>query len=313
VATGLEVVQALQEPPADRMTGEQRAALSNMPDVLGALGQSIFTDEGVFSRPLLNTAVENSVGDPLKRGVFLGTMQKEVQDSGPINEVHYNNPYQITSPGFHSPAWIPRLQRDGLLDSQMNPTPLYSGENVFNSVYANRGGNGNFASGDGDRYRGRGLIQLTFKDNYEAVNEILKDNGVDVDIVSNPDLVNDPRYALPVAMAYLQHAGLEDETLTELGPEKLNNIVNSGAPTSIARERWGYIVDSLRDAGQDELAESMSYRDEFEAQETVGATADGVIGPNTIRAMREWLNQNNIEIPDGATRYDLVELVNRNS
>ena len=39
-------------------------------------------------------------------------------------------------------------------------------ERIANRVYANRMGNGNEASGDGYRYCGRGLIQLTGKDNY---------------------------------------------------------------------------------------------------------------------------------------------------
>jgi putative chitinase len=39
-------------------------------------------------------------------------------------------------------------------------------ERIANRIYANRMGNGNEASGDGYRYCGRGLIQLTGKDNY---------------------------------------------------------------------------------------------------------------------------------------------------
>lgn len=40
-------------------------------------------------------------------------------------------------------------------------------EKLANKVYAGRYGNGNEASGDGWRFRGRGWVQLTFRDNYE--------------------------------------------------------------------------------------------------------------------------------------------------
>lgn len=45
---------------------------------------------------------------------------------------------------------------------------------IANYVYANRMGNGNEASGDGWRFLGRGLIQLTGKDNYEAFAESIE-------------------------------------------------------------------------------------------------------------------------------------------
>ena len=60
-------------------------------------------------------------------------------------------------------------------------------EKIANVIYANRMGNGNIASGDGWKYRGRGLIQLTGKGNYE---EFSKDFDLD-DVMKNPDLVSD--------------------------------------------------------------------------------------------------------------------------
>jgi len=63
-------------------------------------------------------------------------------------------------------------------------------EAIANKVYASRMGNGDEESGDGFAYRGRGLIQLTGRDNYRACGD---DLGVDLE--SDPDLVSTPQFA----------------------------------------------------------------------------------------------------------------------
>ena len=57
-------------------------------------------------------------------------------------------------------------------------------EAIGNRVYANRMGNGDENSGDGYKYRGRGYIQLTGKNNYEAFSKFIGE-----DCIENPDLV----------------------------------------------------------------------------------------------------------------------------
>jgi len=57
-------------------------------------------------------------------------------------------------------------------------------EKIANKVYASRMGNGAEASGDGFKFRGRGFIQLTGKDNYTAFGK-----SVGIDIAAQPDLV----------------------------------------------------------------------------------------------------------------------------
>lgn len=56
---------------------------------------------------------------------------------------------------------------------------------IANIVYANRMGNGPAASGDGWKYRGRGVVQLTGKDNYTRFQKWLGDP----EILSNPDKI----------------------------------------------------------------------------------------------------------------------------
>jgi putative chitinase len=64
-------------------------------------------------------------------------------------------------------------------------------ERIASRVYASRMGNGDEASREGWKYRGRGLIQLTGKDNYTAFSKFMEDP----DILENPDKVSEPEYA----------------------------------------------------------------------------------------------------------------------
>ncbi|HUF69272.1 MAG TPA: glycoside hydrolase family 19 protein [Longimicrobiales bacterium] len=70
-------------------------------------------------------------------------------------------------------------------------------ERIANRVYANRMGNGDEASGDGWKYRGRGLIQLTGRDNYKAFAQWVGDDR----IIDDPDLVS-CEYAVHSAVFY---------------------------------------------------------------------------------------------------------------
>jgi putative chitinase len=58
-------------------------------------------------------------------------------------------------------------------------------EKIANLVYASRMGNGDEASGDGYKFRGRGALQLTGKSNYQAFSDYMKKP----EIMDNPDLV----------------------------------------------------------------------------------------------------------------------------
>lgn len=71
-------------------------------------------------------------------------------------------------------------------------------EQIANIVYSNRMGNGNEQSGDGYKYRGRGIFQLTGKDNYKAFNDFV--NVPDVDFLNNPEKVNENEYAILSAL-----------------------------------------------------------------------------------------------------------------
>ena len=98
-------------------------------------------------------------------------------------------------------------------------------QKIANKVYASRMGNGNEASGEGFKFRGRGYIQLTGKENYTAFGKAINE-----DILSNPDKVAST-YALLSAAWFFSKNGLHrmaDEGATDAVVTKITKRVNGG-------------------------------------------------------------------------------------
>lgn len=74
---------------------------------------------------------------------------------------------------------------------------------IANRVYANRMGNGSEASGEGWKYRGRGFIQITGKENYFRLA-----NDTDLDCLKNPDLLLEESNAMLSALWFWNLKGL---------------------------------------------------------------------------------------------------------
>ena len=302
VATDLQV---MQPPVADTvsrpLTSQERTSLSDRGSEITSSQMSPIVDStGSFDNTELQSSISDSIRNPIKQALLKGSVEVETGGLGPVSENYY--PYRQAA---LSSAWKRRMDADGL-------GPNASGVEIFNSVYANRNGNGNYASGDGNNFRGRGLIQITGRNTYQGVQDILEEQGVDINIITNPDLVNDPKYALPVAIAFLEFAGLDDASAETMTTKKLNNKINSGAGRDIAEDRWEEVVDVLRAAGMTTKANEFELRNEYAAQQRAGTPVDGSIGPNSRTAMRNYLANQNVPVPQGITDDELVVLVNKN-
>ena len=98
-------------------------------------------------------------------------------------------------------------------------------EKIANLVYASRMGNGPEQSGDGFKYRGRGYIQLTGKDNYTAFGKAINEN-----IAATPDLVA-TQYPLLSAAWFFNKNGLHKLADKGATPEVVTMVtkrVNGG-------------------------------------------------------------------------------------
>ena len=117
-------------------------------------------------------------------------------------------------------------------------------EKIANRVYADRMGNGNEASGDGWKYRGRGALQLTGKSNYEAFAKYLDKP----EIMTNPDLVS-TTYAFESAMFFFDRnklwsicdKGVNDAAILEL-TKRINGGTNGlDHRKQLTNKYFGYV------------------------------------------------------------------------
>jgi putative chitinase len=141
----------------------------------------------------LNAAMEKyAINTPLRQAYFLGQIAVE---SGHLSVVEEALSYGADRLMV---VWPSRFPTMGVaMQYARQPAKL------ANQVYGNRMGNGAPETGDGYRYRGRGLKQLTGKDNYTAYQA---SSGKPV--VSNPDLLLQPEAAADSAGWFWSKNGL---------------------------------------------------------------------------------------------------------
>jgi putative chitinase len=110
----------------------------------------------------------------------------------------------------------------GTLEESYSRNP----EKIANRVYASRMGNGAETSGDGWKFRGRGALQLTGKDNYKAFSDYLKKP----EIMTNPDLVA-TTYSFESAMFFFDRNKLWsicDQGINDAAILALTKRINGG-------------------------------------------------------------------------------------
>ncbi|SCB30181.1 glycoside hydrolase family 19 protein [Rhizobium lusitanum] len=115
-------------------------------------------------------------------------------------------------------------------------------QRIANHAYANRMGNGNEASGDGWRNRGRGFVQITGHDNYAKFSKILG-----IDLVGNPDLALSDDIAAKIIVI-----GMRDGIFTG---HKLSNYFEPGSADWVGAR---YIVN-----GQDKAQQIANFGRQF--------------------------------------------------
>jgi putative chitinase len=160
---------------------------------------------GVFVSVLEAAMARFHIISPVRQAAFIAQCGHESQQLTKLSEsLYYKDAERVArlfKYGFD-------LNRNGRVDpAEIEDARGYlrDSEKMANRVYADRMGNGSEASGDGYRYRGRGLIQITGRDNYRLCGKAL-----DLPLLDRPELLEQPEYAALSAAWYWWDRGLND-------------------------------------------------------------------------------------------------------
>ena len=132
---------------------------------LGAcIGNNPYVEQ--WTNALNKILPDYSIDTPERVAAFIA---QSAHESGNFTALHENLNYRAETLRKVFPKYFPTDEIAQQYASQPNKAEL-----IANRVYANRMGNGPEALGDGFRYCGRGLIQLTGKSNYQAFAESIE-------------------------------------------------------------------------------------------------------------------------------------------
>ena len=160
--------------------------------------------------PLNETFEKYEINTSKRQACFIGQCMHE---SGGFKFLHENLNYSAKALMATWPSRFPNIE----VASEYERKP----EKIADKVYGGR--MGNTEDGDGRKYIGRGLIQLTGKDNYKAASDALGE-----DLVANPQLVEEPRFAALTAGWFWNKKGL-NALADAMDVETMTKRINGGS------------------------------------------------------------------------------------
>lgn len=242
---GTETINAIEE-------FQRRVLRMNMPDgrvdpggrTLQALsGQQPLgmpvTPAGSFDAGLVASGITNPIAQANAKAVLKalkdnGITSKRAQ-ANILAQVNAECGFLPRSEGNYSAATLLKLYGPGQTRNKVRFATLAEAqavvnqgpEAVFEKIYGGRMGND--AAGDGYKYRGRGYIQLTGKDNYRRIGTAIGES-----LVTEPDRANDPGVATKVLLNFLGVSAANQTSLEDIN--KVNAKVGpAGSPAARAK------------------------------------------------------------------------------
>lgn len=178
-------------------------------------------DPSMWSRVLAAEGAKYGINTPLRFAAWLAQCGHE---SAEFNTVRENLSYSARALMKTWPARFPTIESTKLYERQP--------ETLANFVYSNRLGNGDTSTGDGWRFRGGGLIQLTGRANYLAAGV-----AIEQPLMQQPQKIETKEVAARTAAWFWKTHGCNE--LADTGSfGRITQVINGGM--NGAGERLAY-------------------------------------------------------------------------
>lgn len=166
----------------------------------------------------------------LRRAHFFAQVRQEVGDSFSITRENLNYKAKVLKSGDPF-SYFAEHQDEAEIYGRVegkNGHPANQ-EAIANRAYSNKFGNGNIESGDGWRYRGGGILQVTFKDNYDGINKTIKKQHPAFNTTITPENISNIRESVISAMAFWYSKSLNEKAdagTTKKTVDSITEIIN---------------------------------------------------------------------------------------
>jgi putative chitinase len=205
----------MRKSPYFSRTGGGRGGRMTLEELTLAVPHARYSDCQRFAGPMDAAMTRYAITTPARIAAFLAQCAHESAELR-LTEENLNYPWQALRT-----TWPSHFSRVAIA-KRYHQQP----EKIANYVYALRGGNGSVESGAGWRFRGRGLIQITFRGTYAAYAAAIGDPTV----LSEPDQVAEPTHAALSAAWYWHSRDLN--TLADYDDElhfhQITHRINGG-------------------------------------------------------------------------------------
>jgi len=244
-ARGLSAIQAPQ-----KGSTEEIAKDSEVTPVSGELNikQSPISDKQMAQK-IVDALKKYGIVNPLVHQAILGVISKESGFNISRSELPYNNTPNSRIRKIFG-ARVKGLSDEELTNLKKDATKFWDRVYGSDDPTGMSQKYGNTEPGDGAKYLGRGLNGLTFKSNYKRYTDLLRKNGVNVDLVANPELLEKPEIAAEVNALYFLEGLASRESEKKFGnknPNDFKDLTTAVKAATNANAGWGRNIEGTED------------------------------------------------------------------